>query len=196
MKITEVVTHHLAYAVGHPYRNCCSDWVRSRPATLVEIRTDNGLTGWGEGEGFPSGADIAEHVIGRDPFDYESIFDLLSHQGRSVNTACGIEIALWDLMGKSLDKPVHQLLGEARRDRVVAYASGFFKLKDVDHIERVVEEANRCCDAGFRAIKIRIGFGGELDERLVAAVRGAIRNPRGRRRVFPSRHRRSVSRPA
>lgn len=174
MKIIEVITHNLAYQVKHPYRNSCSEWVRFRPATLVEVRTDNGLVGWGEGDGAPSPGNIETHVIGKDPFDYEVIYDNLSHNGANAASACGVEIALWDLMGKALDKPIYQLLGGARRDRATAYASGFFKLQDVDHVQNLVEQARRCRDAGFRAVKMRIGFGREQDERIVAAVRDAL----------------------
>ena len=174
MKITDVITHNLAYQVKHPYRNCCSGWVHLRPATLVEVRSDNGLVGWGEGGQAPDRDDIETYAIGQNPFDYEVIYDNLSRSGRSASSACGVEIALWDLMGKALDQPVYQLLGGARRDRVTAYASGFFELKGVDHVQSLVAEARRCRDAGFRAIKMRIGFGPEQDERIVAAVREAI----------------------
>ena len=174
MKIIEVITHNLAYRVKQPYRNCCSEWIHIRPATLIEVRTDSGLVGWGEGSGTPSRGDIETHVIGKNPFDYEVIYDNLSRRGRNAASACGVEIALWDLMGKALDKPVYQLLGGAPRDRVTAYASGFFKLQGVDHVQSLAEEARRCRDAGFRAVKMRIGFGCEQDERIVAAVREAI----------------------
>jgi D-galactarolactone cycloisomerase len=173
MKISEVLTHDLVYPVKHPYRNCCSDWIHARPATLVEVKTDNGLVGWGEGDGNPSLSDIEKHVIGQNPFDYEVIYDGLSNNGRNAN-ACGIEMALWDLMGKALDMPVYQLLGGARRKGVTAYASGFFKLQDADHVQSLADEARRCRDAGFQAVKMRIGFGGDQDERIVGAVREAI----------------------
>ena len=106
MKITEVVTHKLSFPVQRPYRNS-RFWMKARPATLVEVRTDSGLIGWGEG-GVPSEEAIANHVIGANPFDYELIYDTLSENGLEGNTACAIEIALWDLMGKALDKPVYQ----------------------------------------------------------------------------------------
>jgi len=170
MKITEVILHNLTYQVQRPYRNCRPDWIYARPAILIEIRTDNGLVGWGEGGFIPSQSEIETHVIGKDPFDCEVIYDNLSHQ----DSACGIEIALWDLMGKALDKPVYKLLGGARRDSVPAYASGFFKIKDEDHIPSVVEEARRCKDAGFQALKMRIGFGPDQDERIVSEVRNAV----------------------
>ena len=92
MKITDVITHNLAYRVKLPYRNCCSEWIHIRPATLVEVRTDNGLVGWGEGGDAPSRGDIETHVIGKSPFDYEVIYDHLSRNGRNTTLACGVEI--------------------------------------------------------------------------------------------------------
>jgi D-galactarolactone cycloisomerase len=171
MRITDVITHNLSYQVKQPYRNCCSEWICDRPATLIEVRADNGLVGWGEGGGNPSSEEIETHVIGKNPFDSEVIYDNLSRGGQTAALACGVEIALWDLMGKSLDKPVHELLGGSRRDSVLAYASGFFELQGVDHLQSVEDEARRCRDEGFRAAKMRIGFGPEQDEQIVATVR-------------------------
>ena len=169
MKITEVIEHRLSYPVERPYRNC-RFWMKARQATLVEVRTDNGLVGWGEG-GLPSEEAIATHVIGRDPFDYEVIYDALSNNGQEGNKACAIEIALWDLMGKALDKPVYQLLGGARRTFVPAYASGFFQREGLDHFQDLADEARRCRDLGFGALKARIGFGPEYDPQILAAMR-------------------------
>ena len=118
MKIIEVIPHRLSYPVKHPYRNCRPEWVEARPATLFEIKTDNGLTGWGEGGGVPPQSYIETHVIGKDPFDCAVIYDNLSRHSHA--SACGIEIALWDLIGKALDKPVYKLLGGAHRASVPA----------------------------------------------------------------------------
>ena len=174
MKISQVITHNLVSPVERPYRNCCSEWIRTRAATLFEVRTDNGLIGWGEGDGAPSPEDIETHVIGSSPFDYEVIYDALSLNGRNARSACGIEMALWDLMGKALDMPIYQLLGGARRTQVPAYASGFFMREGLDHITDLVEGASRCRDEGFRAVKLRVGFGPDQDERIVSAVQETI----------------------
>ncbi|MDP6040934.1 MAG: mandelate racemase/muconate lactonizing enzyme family protein, partial [Candidatus Latescibacteria bacterium] len=172
MKITEVIPHRLDYKVQHPYCNSNGEWIYARPATLIEVKTDNGLIGWGEGGGIPSPSDIETHVIGKDPFDCAVIYDNLSRNSHA--SACGIEIALWDLMGKALQKPVYKLLGGSRRDSVPAYASGFFKPQKGDHIKHVVEEARRCKDSGFRALKMRIGFGPDQDERIISEIRNAV----------------------
>ena len=87
----------LCYQVKRRYRNCCSPWISNRPATLVEVKTDNGLVGWGEGGGAPTPTEIEGHVIGRSPFDYEVIYDSLSQGGKRSSQVCGVEMALWDL---------------------------------------------------------------------------------------------------
>ena len=173
MKITEVRSYNLSYPVKRPYANSTT-FNRRRGATVVEVVTDSGLIGWGEGSGSPSKVDVENHVIGRSPFDYEVIYDDLSRSGRNARSACGVEIALWDLMGKALDQPVWQLLGGKRRDRVLAYASGLFKPEDRNHAEALAEEATRYRDMGFQAVKMKMGFGPDEDERIVSAVRGAI----------------------
>ncbi len=174
MKISNVLIHRLTAPVSRPYRNSCSDWIRSRRINLFEVRTDNGLVGWGEGDGVPSQEEIKTWVIGRSPFDYELIYDGLSRNSRRKRVAYGIEMALWDLMGKFLEMPVYQLLGGARRNRVPAYASGFFERAGLDHLKDLVEEASRCRVAGYQALKMRIGYGADRDERIVSAVREAI----------------------
>ncbi|MCY3760014.1 MAG: mandelate racemase/muconate lactonizing enzyme family protein [Gemmatimonadetes bacterium] len=173
MRITEVITHRLACPVPRPFRACRTDWIRERTATIVEVRTDEGLTGWGEGDGTQARETADSLLIGKSPFDREEIWDSLTACGRDIPAACGIEIALWDLAGKAEGKPVCELLGSTLRDRVSAYASGFFQPQGEDHLRRVAEEARRCRDR-FAAVKVRIGFGPEQDERIVEAVRNAV----------------------
>lgn len=173
MKVTEVQVYQLSYQVKKPYANS-RHFNRSRGATYVEVKTDSGLVGWGESSGSPSKGDLEAHVIGKSPFDYETIYDNLSRGGQNSRSVCGVEIALWDLMGKALDMPVWQLLGGKQRDKVLAYASGLFKPEGKDHAEALAEEALRYRDAGFEAVKMKMGFGPEEDERIVSAVRHAI----------------------
>ena len=137
----------------------------------MEVRTDGGLTGWGEGDGAPA-PESTDSLIGKSPFDRQEIRDSLTASGKDIPAASGIEIALWDLAGKAEGKPVCELLGGTLRDRVTAYASGFFQPQGEDHLAHAAAEARRCRDR-FAAVKVRIGFGPEQDERLVAAVRNA-----------------------
>jgi D-galactarolactone cycloisomerase len=74
---------------------------------------------------------------------------------------------LWDIKGKALGRPVYQLLGGACRDRIPAYATGFY-FKDVHSLR---DEASTYLERGFTAMKLKIGNGVEQDEEIVRAVR-------------------------
>jgi len=173
VKISEVIHYSLSYPVKKPYANSRT-YNRSRRITMVEVKTDSGLVGWGESSGTVSDADIEQFVIGKSPFDYETIYDNLGRGGANCRAACGVEIALWDLIGKALDQPVWQLLGGKHRDRVLAYASGLFKPEGEDHAKGLSEEATRYRDMGFQAVKMKMGFGPDIDEEIVSAVRASI----------------------
>ena len=88
--------------------------------------------------------------------------------------SAGVDIALWDIIGKALDMPIYQLLGGAFRLKIPAYASGLFKKDKPDITEALMDEAKGYVDAGFPAVKMKIGFGEAYDIKNVAAVRRAI----------------------
>lgn len=102
---------------------------------LVRITTDTGLVGWGETtlEGSPKSTvaaidEIAEYLIGKDPLriehHWQQIYRSAFYRGGPVRMTAlsGIDQALWDIAGKHLGVPVHQLLGGAVRDRIRVYA--------------------------------------------------------------------------
>jgi D-galactarolactone cycloisomerase len=173
MKITEVKTYNLSYPLVEPFANALS-WSKARHAGIVEIRTDAGITGWGEGTSTPSQAAIDNCLIGKDPFDIEVIWNTM-HQGRSNAAAIsGVDIALWDIVGKALDQPIYRLLGGAFRNQIPAYATGLFKKDVPDITQTLMDEAKTYVDQGFSAMKMKIGFGETYDVKNVAAVRKAI----------------------
>lgn len=166
-----------------------------RNLTFVVVRTDEGLEGVGEVRminhtdallGYLAEA-VPNHVLGADPFELE---DLVGRMMRNDYARAGqiamsgiacIETACWDIVGKALDQPVYRLLGGAVRDRIKAYANGWYT------VERTPEEfhaaALRVVERGYRALKLDpFGAGAwELtpDERrhsleLVEAVRAAV----------------------
>jgi D-galactarolactone cycloisomerase len=92
----------------------------------------------------------------------------------TVAALSAIEIALWDLKGKALGLPVYALLGGPFRTAVRAYATGLFRRRGPDHTRALVEEAEGYAAEGFRAMKLKVGFGHEQDVRNVRAVRQAI----------------------
>jgi D-galactarolactone cycloisomerase len=175
VKIVEVKTYPVVYPVQDPFSNGMRT-TRQRPFGIVEIITDAGITGWGEGATVPARRAIESQVIGRDPFHYEVIWEGLHSQGVDTAAISGIDIALWDIMGKALKQPIHTLLGGAFRDRVQAYATGLFRRERDDMTAVLVEEASGYVDAGFKAMKMKVGFGPDYDIKNVAAVRRAIGN--------------------
>ena len=91
---------------------------------------------------------LAPRVIGRDPFDVEAIWEDLYNRikdygpkGMSIAAITGIDIALWDIIGRACNKPVHKLIGGAFRTEVDPYATGLYFI-DMDRlVEEAVEEA-------------------------------------------------------
>ena len=174
MKIIAVHTYALSYPVDVPFANSRM-WNRARTASVVEVVTDAGISGWGEATRMPSRRSLDHHVIGKDPFDREPIWNGLNAFGKwDIAAISAVDIALWDIAGKALGQPIYQLIGGACRDAVPAYASGLFKMEGADHAAALRDEARGYVDMGFAAVKMKIGYGAACDERIVRAVREAI----------------------
>lgn len=188
MKITEVIAHQLHVNVDEPFTSSRGWYYKSKGALVVEIRTDTGLIGWGDCYG-PAAINraIIENVlkvglIGRDPFDVEVLWEELYNKikdygltGMTIASISGIDIALWDLIGKAVKQPIHKLIGGAFRTQLQAYATGLY-FKDMNRLnEEAVDEARGYVEQGFKAIKMKIGLGSiTKDIDRVAAVRDAI----------------------
>ena len=84
----------------------------------------------------------------------------------------GIELALWDAVGKALGQPVHRLLGGAVRDEIA-----YFGFVQGDGPEEVGAHARELAGQGFEVIYLKVGRGDELDVANTAAVRAAIGEP-------------------
>lgn len=174
MKITQARGHWLRYPVQTPFANSRT-WVHHRTAWVVELVTDNGLTGWGEGAEPLSQHELDTHVVGRDPFHARRIWLDLYNQGWGrVAGISAVDIALHDLQGKAAGRPVHELLGGISRDRVPCYASGLFRKDRPDNTAGLVDEARRYIDLGYGAIKMKIGLGAGYDVTNVEAIRRAV----------------------
>jgi D-galactarolactone cycloisomerase len=190
LKITDVRAHVLRSPLAQPFA-FSQGWVASRGATLVEVTTDAGLAGWGEAlcQGLQPPEIAAAAVssalkpllLGADPLQPEVLWHRMYHQTRDyglkgavIGAISGVDIALWDICGKARGAPVADLLGGMFRERVQAYATGFYRLKGQGEAGRLADEAARHHDAGFRAMKVKLGFGVEDDLEVMRAVQGAL----------------------
>ena len=185
MKITQVRTHLLGAALSQPFAYSRA-WYDRRTAMLVEIETDAGLTGWGEcyGPARMTAAvveSVAPWLIGADAlrteYLWQQIYARLRDHGQKgvvIQGLSGIDIALWDLKGKHFGVPVYQLLGGALRHEVRAYATGLYRRKSGDPLKYLAEEAAGYVADGFKAVKLKVGFGIAEDAAVTRAVREAI----------------------
>jgi len=195
MEIETVETVPLRRELDERFANA-QKWIDSREYCLVRIETADGTVGWGECWGPVAGnREIVDEYVtpwlsGRRVDSVEAIHDELVFKLRSsyhsyvpASVVSGIDIALWDAYGKSTGRSVARLLGGRRRDEVRAYATGHF-FRDVEEFETlraiIVEEAEGHVDAGFTALKQKIGlsrhfpWGADEDLDLVRAVREAV----------------------
>jgi galactonate dehydratase len=161
---------------------------------FIRLRTDTGLTGIGEASLEWQERTVQAvcrewvegRVLGRDPFDIEAIVGGLirdQYQGGStVMTAIsGVEIALWDIVGKACGQPVYKLIGGRCHDRIPSYANGWYGGARTP--EDYAEKAREVVARGYRAMKFD-PFGtawkeltreqAEEAEAIVAAVREAV----------------------
>jgi D-galactarolactone cycloisomerase len=192
MKITQVRAHVLRSALEQPFA-FSQGWVSSRGATLVEVQTDEGITGWGEAlcQGLQPpeiAAAAIEHVlkglvVEADPLQPEVLWQRMYHQTRDygqkgalIGAISGIDIALWDIAGKARREPVAKLLGGMFRTRVEAYATGFYRIKGQGEAARLAQEAESHIAKGFRALKIKLGFGIDDDLAVMKELQFVSRN--------------------
>ncbi|MGC3943211.1 MAG: mandelate racemase/muconate lactonizing enzyme family protein [Chryseolinea sp.] len=134
---------------------------------IVEIQTDGGITGIGEGGAKDTIEQCAQMLIGEDPFRIEHMWQYLYRgmfypPGREKLHALGaLEMALWDIKGKALGVPVYDLLGGATRDYVECYATGYGASKASSEYDR----AKDCIAAGFRCYRTN-PTGGDGEEKF------------------------------
>ncbi len=190
MKIERVVAHPLAAKAPKPISFSIGDY-STFFGTLVEVTTDDGVTGVGEAIARKTPRVVAgivddllaPLVVGRDPRDiaglWEQMFAQLRRWGHSrgfvLEAISGIDTALWDLLARAAGEPLYRTLRGAGRDRVACYASKVY-LTDV---ERMATEAAGMKRRGFRAIKVQIGRRADQgglrgDVASVAAIREAV----------------------
>ncbi|MEO8735571.1 MAG: L-rhamnonate dehydratase, partial [Edaphobacter sp.] len=183
MKITEVRTRVVQWegkTVPLPPHFCTNpmDLVMFREASmgnfafhgwlLVEIFTDEGHVGLGNAALAPlvtkSCIDnyLKEVLIGADPWDTEYLWQQMyrrtmafGRKGVAMTAISAVDIALWDILGKSAKQPVFRLLGGRTKKRIPVYASRLYSMP----LDQLRVEAQRYKDQGYQAMKLRFGWG-------------------------------------
>ncbi|MFT3987880.1 mandelate racemase/muconate lactonizing enzyme family protein [Aestuariivirga sp.] len=202
LKITNVECHALLAPDFNPgFTSSAQD------SFLVVISTDGGVTGVGETDANPwmakacveahgthtMGLSIRDMLIGENPFDIGRIWEKLyigtamnGRRGMVIHAMGAVEMALWDLCGKAVGKPVHALLGGATRQSITPYASlqpagGSFEA----YRDALVQSALNAKALGFKAVKSEVTMNGpyahdgmkqgyDRHTDVVAAVRKAL----------------------
>jgi len=139
-----------------------------REWTFVRVDTDEGVTGWGECTNYPGGGSfltghavkaLREALVGENPSDIERLwhkmyrrYTYLGAKGLPTVAISGVDIALWDIKGKALGRPVWDLLGGKFRDSVRLYANGWFV--GCETPEAYADAAKKVVESGHEAMKL------------------------------------------
>lgn len=167
----------------------------AQDGVIIRIETDEGIVGYGEVDSAPWVVKsivespishnicrgLIHSVLGQDPFDINKIWEdmyatsmFYGQRGVAVQAMSGIDIALWDILGKATNQPLYKLFGGAFRKKVRAYASTLMPYTPTE----AAEEALKWKEAGFTAIKM--GWGGfELGIKESVALAQAAREAVG-----------------
>jgi len=205
MKIRSILVNQVSVPLSRPF------WMSLEPYTtaselIVQIGTDEGLTGIGQIHGRPMAQiaaivseTFAPFLIDQDPMDHERLWSAMfahthTRAGAGLGQAegqphfgagarpqimaaiAGIDIALWDLKGKICGQPVSKLLG-ASRSTVPSYASGgYYGPEGEAAVESLVEEMRDYVDLGFQSVKMKVG-GLSISEDVIRVA--SVRNAIG-----------------
>ncbi|MGB1833947.1 MAG: mandelate racemase/muconate lactonizing enzyme family protein [bacterium] len=191
MKITAVQSHVLQYDLKEEL-GYSQQYYQKRSAHLVEVSTDEGVTGWGECFG-PGNVAIANKVIverviqpmileenplNRDVL-WHKVYNLLRDHGQKgmpIQALSGVDIALWDILGKVTGLSISRLIGGRFREQVPVYGYGMMLRREklTALMDRFEDEAAAIKSAGFVATKMKVGLGAKQDVQLAESVRRGV----------------------
>ena len=190
MKIIDVIPVVLSYPLETRVRTSFG-MMQSRTNLLVKIETDEGITGIGESwTNFPHWVceerkatlvqGLRPLLIGEDPRNISFLWEKMHRalmrggaglqwgaQGPLMQAISGVDIALWDILGKSLGAPVFRLLGGNGEGRIAAYASGLGPEGFEPYVAASLQK-------GYAAFKLKVGFGRDMDLRNLKRMRELI----------------------
>lgn len=173
MKISDVkvTMYTIPFPEGHTWGSGATGRQSAWNSVVVHVFTDEGISGVGESFHQNNPEPVAERiekickplVIGLDPFDREKIWERLffpqKRSGReAINAISGIDIALWDIMGKVTGLPIFKLLGGGTNDRVKPYCGGWtMGMRQPSELDSLVEEGMFYIKQGYKALKLAGG---------------------------------------
>ena len=186
MKITDVTVACHAWPKPKPISNGKYTYTQN-VFNLVQVHTDEGITGVGWGGGAAATGAVSEALvdhfklalIGEDPFCYRRHWEnmwlpkIVCRRGISTHIISAIDIALWDVIGKALGLSVHKLLG-GFTDRIPCYIAGGY-YEEGKGLRELAQEMEQNLDLGARAVKMKVG-GVSINEDVerIRVVRDAI----------------------
>ena len=191
MKITRITSHVLGYDLPESL-GYSQQYYNKRTSHLVEIETDEGITGWGEcfGAGNIAFANkgivekvIQPMVLGMQALDrdviWHKVYNLMRDHGQKgmpLQSLSGVDIALWDIAGKVAGLPIYKMIGGAHREKIEVYGYGMMlRPENVDSlVSRFMDEATEIKENGFKAVKMKVGLGPKDDLRLIESVRRGV----------------------
>lgn len=191
MKITKITSHVLQYDMPE-LLGYSQQYYGKRTAHLVEVSTDEGVTGWGECFG-PGNIALANKtivekiiqplVLGDNPLDRDPIWHKVynmtrdhGQKGMPLQSLSGVDIALWDIAGKVTGQPLYNLIGGTHRKDISVYGYGMMLRPEPvqDLTARFRDESAAIKEMGFAATKMKLGLGPKDDVKLAEAVRKGV----------------------
>lgn len=177
LTIKSVALHHVSVPLLEPFRISNGE-VISKEAILVEVTTDDGVTGWGEASpmsGSFYSSDTPESAYSAlsetlvplalsNEIDVPSFYKTLRHQPVDAFAKAGIEGALWDAYAKRLNKPLFELLGNRQRPIPSGVAIGIYS-----QVSDLIDRVKRYSSEGYQRVKIKIQPGWDIEP--VSAIR-------------------------
>lgn len=188
MKITEVVCQILRIP------SVQAKTASSQDSVLVRIRTDTGLEGIGEADSSPEvvkaiidapfshniACGLRQLLVGENPLDHERLWQKMyrrtmyfGRKGVGITAMAAVDVALWDIKGKSFGQPIYRLLGGKQHDRIRGYASILFGKSG----KETRDIAEKWAKAGYTAVKFGwepMGQNEKLDIKLVKGAREGL----------------------
>lgn len=182
MRIKEIEVYAIQLPLLEPFVISYATY-HSMPSIIVKITTDQGIVGFGEGvpdehvtgENWESTyhvlkSTIAPRLMGVNPMNIESIHELMDEMIYGVPTAkAAIDIACYDIIGKSLNVPVYHLLGGRYHEHFP-----LTRVLSIDTPENMADEAEKRLSEGYKSFKIKVGTDLYEDVKRIKAVRARV----------------------